>query len=246
MLVFRPLIMFRIHFIFKVLVSMLSICAAVSCDRDTVRMEGYEIEGIDISHYQNKVNWDTLAAQNIKFVYVKATEGETHSDTFFCNNWDNIKEKGMKRGAYHYFKCTLSPERQALNFVQNVILVDGDLPPVIDIEDAEGQSKETILLKLNVFLKLIESSFGVKPIIYTHFKFYNKFIAGKFDNYPIWIARYGYNKPSLSNQEWVFWQYGNKGKIKGINGYVDMNVFNGDSIAFQKICIGANNLLSSK
>jgi lysozyme len=238
--------MFRIRFYIKALLIIFSICTFICCDRDTIRLEGYSIEGIDISHYQNKVNWDTLAAQNIKFVYVKATEGETHSDTFFCNNWDNIKTKGMKRGAYHYYKCSVSPEKQALNFIQNVSLSNGDLPPVIDIEESSGQSKESILINLKIMLKLIESSYGTTPIIYTHFKFYNKYIAGNFDNYPIWIARYGYNKPSLSNQNWTFWQYGNKGKLRGIKGYVDLNVFNGDSIAFDKLCIGANNLLSLK
>ena len=84
---------------------------------------------------------------------------------------------------------------------------------------------------------LVELEYSIRPIIYTHYKFYNKFIAGEFDKYPIWIAKYGGDAPRLGSVKWSFWQYGNRGKLNGVEGYVDFNVYKVTHEELEKMCL---------
>ena len=197
------------------------------CDSDTERMEGYEVHGIDLSHYQSKISWDSVAAQGIAFAFVKATEGRQHLDKKYCENWQEMKRVGIKRGAYHFFLPTIPAEEQARNFMNVVDMQYGDLPPVLDVETDDNLSREEVIKGIKDWLYLIEMEYSIRPIIYTHYKFYNKFIAGEFDKYPIWIAKYGGEAPRLGSVQWTFWQYGNRGILRGVEGNVDFNVFKG-------------------
>ncbi len=207
------------------------------CDSDTERMEGYEVHGIDLSHYQSKISWDSVAAQGIAFAFVKATEGRQHLDKKYCENWQEMKRVGIKRGAYHFFLPTIPAEEQARNFMNVVDMQYGDLPPVLDVEVDQNLSREEIIKGIKDWLYLIEMEYSIRPIIYTHYKFYNKFIAGEFDKYPIWIAKYGGEAPRLGSVQWTFWQYGNRGILRGVEGSVDFNVFKGSQEELEKICL---------
>ena len=208
------------------------------CEGDTERLAGYAVHGIDLSRHQSKVNWDIIAAADIKFAFVKATEGRRYSDTFYCRNWEEMQRVGIKRGAYHFFHPSMDAKEQADNFIATVDMQYGDLPPVIDVEIDEDVPREELAKRLKTWLYWVELKYSIRPIIYTHYKFYNKFIAGEFDKYPIWIAKYGGEAPRLGGAaKWWFWQYGNKGKINGIDGYVDFNVFYSTQDELEKICL---------
>lgn len=207
------------------------------CDSDTERMEGYEVHGIDLSHYQSKISWDSVAAQGIAFAFVKATEGRQHLDKKYCENWQEMKRVGIKRGAYHFFLPTIPAEEQARNFMNVVDMQYGDLPPVLDVEVDQNLSREEVIKGIRDWLYLVEMEYSIRPIIYTHYKFYNKFIAGEFDKYPIWIAKYGGDAPRLGSVQWTFWQYGNRGILRGVEGNVDLNVFKGSHEELEKICL---------
>jgi lysozyme len=226
------------------LIFILLFISFIGCETETKRIEGFEVYGIDISRHQSKVNWDTIAAQGVSFAFVKATEGNGHTDKFYCDNWEAMKRVGIKRGAYHFFHPGISATDQAKNFKDMVRLDYGDLPPVLDVEIDEGVDREVLLKNIRAWLYLVKVAYGVKPIIYTSYKFYNKYIAGEFDDYPIWIARYGSKKPQLATGvNWMFWQYGNRGKMRGIDGFVDFNVFKGTKEELDKVCLGASGLL---
>jgi lysozyme len=219
----------------------------VACNEDTNRRTDYAIEGIDISRYQEKIDWELLSKENIDFAYVKATEGANLADTRFKQNWSMIKQVGIKRGAYHFFRPTVNALAQAKNFLDVVRLEVGDLPPVLDAEDADGADKELIITRMQTWLDIIEKRYGVKPIIYSSQKFYYNYIIGNFDQYPLWIAKYGSLKPQLVNEkQFKFWQYGNKGKLDGIEGFVDMNVFLGTAEELEAMCIKPKVLYSSE
>lgn len=102
--------------------------------------EGYEIHGIDISHYQGKINWDRLRSNALidgcplRFIIVKATEGSSRIDPNFADNFYQVREYGFVRGAYHFWSIRSSARSQAYFFLKKVHLEDGDLPPVLDIE----------------------------------------------------------------------------------------------------------------
>ena len=145
------------------------------CESDTERMEGYEVHGIDLSHYQSKISWDSVAVQGIAFAFVKATEGRQHLDKKYCENWQEMKRVGIKRGAYHFFRPTIPADEQARNFMNVVDMQYGDLPPVLDVEVDENLSREEVVKGIKDWLYLIEMEYSIRPIIYTHYKFYNKF-----------------------------------------------------------------------
>ena len=202
----------------------------------------YQIHGIDVSRYQAAIDWDEVKAmqdKNIKigFAFIKATEGLSNTDNAYRRNWFKIKEAKIPRGAYHFFIATKSGKAQAENFIQAVTLTKGDLPPVLDIEKTYGASVEDIQQRTKDWLVIIEKQYKVKPIIYTNVDFYENFLAGKFDDYPVWVAHYlAQDKPRIK-RNWLFWQHNETGRVNGIDAYVDFNVFNGDSTDFNKILL---------
>ena len=79
---------------------------------DTNYPAGYEIHGIDISHYQGKIDWDKLRDSNIegyplRFVMIKSTEGSSRTDNRFKENFRQAREHGLIRGAYHFCRESL-------------------------------------------------------------------------------------------------------------------------------------------
>src|SRR5215212_2570897 len=137
----------------------------------------YAIHGIDVSRYQQRISWQavkTLQVNNIKlgFAFIKATEGNGNLDPYFKRNWKKAKEAGVTRGAYHFFIASKDGLTQAQNFMKKVSLESGDLPPVLDVEQANGANATTIREEVKECLQAFEFNYGVKPIIYTSIDFY--------------------------------------------------------------------------
>lgn len=202
----------------------------------------YHIHGIDVSRYQSTIDWEEVSAMYIKevrihFSFIKATEGSDGADPKFKRNWRKAKDVGIRRGAYHFFNPYKDGLSQARNFIETVKLQSGDLPPVLDIEVAGTVSKAILQQRLLVWLTAVEKQYGIKPIIYTGADFYEKNLAGKFDAYPLWVAHYLVKDKPRVQRNWSFWQHSESGHVNGINGYVDFNVFNGDSSDFEQILL---------
>ena len=197
-----------------------------------------ELQGVDVSHYQKRIEWDTvISRQPLDFVFVKATEGHDYRDSLFCNNWDELQRLGIRRGAYHFFRAYGCGVEQAMNFLQTVDMQPGDLAPVLDIERTDGIPTEIMLEEAGIWLQLVESHLGIKPIIYTNQFFYEQYLAGHFEHYPLWIARYSEERPLLTTgKRWEIWQYSNEGCLDGISKKVDLNIFPGSSEMLDKLC----------
>jgi len=192
----------------------------------------YSVFGIDISHYQDKIDWESIfQEQHIDFVIIRATAGIDNFDKKFENNWEAVKNANIIRGAYHYYRPDENSKEQAEFFIRNVELSEGDLPPILDIEKySRIQSLNSLKNGLLNWLQIVEDYYEITPIIYTYNKFYINSISDdpRFEKYPIWLAWYNLDKrPDSILKDWIFWQFSEKGKIKGIEGDVDMNVFNG-------------------
>jgi len=200
----------------------------------------FSIHGIDVSRYQENIDWDAVRSMQDKqvrigFAFIKATEGLDGVDVKFRQNWFKIRQAKVPRGAYHFFISSKSGKRQAENFIETVSLKKGDLPPVLDIESSNGASVTDIQQRAKEWLITIEQHYKVKPVIYTNVDFYKNFLQDKFDDYPLWVAHYYVkDKPAIS-RNWVFWQHNEKGRVNGIDAYVDFNVFNGDSSSFREM-----------
>ncbi|MDR0385865.1 MAG: glycoside hydrolase family 25 protein [Prevotellaceae bacterium] len=203
----------------------------------------YDIHGIDVSRYQEKINWKEIAgfksgkdSISITFAFVKATEGRSLLDRFFVYNWKETKKHKIIRGAYHYYKPNVNSALQAANFIKHVKLQAGDLPPVLDIEEVGKYGSANMKQGIKNWLKLIEKHYGIRPIIYTNISFYRKYLSGKdFQKYHFWIAHYSKITPNTS-KDWLFWQYSDKGVIKNIRSKVALNVHRGTREELLSIC----------
>jgi lysozyme len=202
----------------------------------------YPIHGIDVSRYQHNIDWKAVQAMEDKqvkigFAFIKATEGLGRVDNGFRKNWFNARQALVPRGAYHFFISSKSGKAQAENFIETVKLQQGDLPPVLDIETANGASVSEIQQRVKDWLLMIEKHYNVKPIIYTNIDFYENFLKGRFEDYPLWVAHYYVKHKPRIERKWVIWQHNEKGRVNGIDTFVDFNVFNGDSTAFKKLLL---------
>jgi lysozyme len=121
--------------------------------------------------------------------------------------------------------------------MKRVVLESGDLPPVLDIETTNGASSETIRREVKEWLDALEARYSVKPIIYTNVDFYNHFLKGYFDDYPLWVAHYLQPHKPRIKRDWVFWQHSERGRVNGISSKVDFNVFNGDTSEFRALLV---------
>lgn len=202
---------------------------------------GYQVHGIDISHYQGDVNWNRLEQTRqgqfpINFIFMKATEGGDYADDKFVANFDSAKVHGFIRGAYHFYNPQTDANKQADFFINTVKLEPGDLPPVLDIEK-KGRNVEKLQQGLKIWLQKVEEHYGVKPIIYASYKFKTRYLNDSiFDAYPYWIAHY-YVDSVRYQGDWKFWQHTDVGTLPGIEEKVDLNIFNGSTVDLQKILI---------
>ena len=202
----------------------------------------YNIHGIDVSRYQKTIGWKLVKQMEVQdirigFAFMKATEGISNLDAQFRRNWVQAKKAGIPRGAYHFFIASKSGKAQAENFLENVDLQAGDLPPVLDIEQTNGASVTLLQQRVADWLDNVEAAYNVKPIIYTNADFYETFLAGRFDEYPLWVAHYKVKDKPRIKRKWHFWQHSERGRANGISAFVDFNVFSGDSAAFKSLLL---------
>lgn len=204
--------------------------------------QGFSIHGIDVSKYQQNINWKKVSemeddGRKISFVFMKATEGVSLIDPYLTTNWKQSRKHKIKRGVYHYFLATQDGKLQAMHFLSNTSFGTGDLRPVVDVEDLYGVNYRVMQKRLKDWLITVQHKTGQIPIIYTSAKFYQHFLADDFSMYPVWVAHYTDSESPDVAGEWHFWQHSESGRVNGISGKVDFNVFKGDSTDFSKMLI---------
>lgn len=231
----RKYILAGILFLF-VLFVLIAIAIATKTIRITPWFAGrYEVQGIDVSHYQGDIDWKKIEEQDISFAFIKATEGSRTVDEYFHTNWEAASQTGMAVGAYHFFSFDSGAEKQAELFINTVGELSGKLIPVVDVEyygdkEKNPPERETVVEELKKFLAIFQTRYQVKPMIYSTYQVYRRYIKGAFDEYPLWL-RNVYYLPNLDgNAGWTFWQYTDTAELDGYEGeekYIDKNVFNG-------------------
>lgn len=183
------------------------------------------IHGLDMSHYQGDVWWETVAENSnhkLYYVYLKATEGSTIIDKRYYENIRAAQRHRMKVGSYHFYRPRTPQIEQLRNFRAQCRPQDQDLIPMVDIETTGGLSDYALRDSLNTFLELMTQEYGVRPLVYTYTNFYNKHLSGSLDGYKLFIAQYNGREPELNDGRDIFaWQYTGKGSINGVRGYVD-------------------------
>lgn len=197
--------------------------------------------GFDVSQYQGVIAWnaiDSIAQHSLlEFVFVRATMGVDGKDRAFELNWRGSRANHFIRGAYHYYRPDENSVEQAHNFIKHVRLSEGDLPPVLDIEELpKMQSMDSLVLGLKRWMDIVEKEYNVKPILYSGEHYYSKHLKKWFPDHVIWIANYNFFVEEIK-PEWHFWQFTEKGVVNGIDGKVDVNVFNGNRTEIRKLLV---------
>jgi lysozyme len=195
----------------------------------------YAVHGTDVSKYQRSVDWASARDAGISFAFIKATEGGDRVDDKFRTHWDGAKAAGIPRGAYHFYYFCRPAAEQAEWFIRNVPRDPTAMPPVLDMEwnHLSPSCKlrppaATVQREMKIFLDIVEKHYGKRPIIYTSIDFFDDNQLASFRGYPYWLRSVaGHPTSRYGSHPFVFWQYTGTGKVPGIRGDADINVFNG-------------------
>jgi lysozyme len=198
------------------------------------RARAMPVQGIDVSRYQGRIDFDAAHAAGTNFVFIKATEGADYIDPNFHENWSRARAAGMPRAAYHFMAwCSLA--RDQAEWFKRMVPPDPDaLPPVLDLEWNHSSSckkrfsREDTLEKIRVMLAEMEAHTGKIPIIYTDITFHRDMLEGEqFDN-AFWLRSTAAEPHTrYSGRDWTFWQWTQTGTMPGIHAEVDRNSFYG-------------------
>ena len=182
-----------------------------------------------MSHYQGDIFWKHVGENDrITYVYLKATEADDNIDARYLHNIKQAQLNGLQVGSYHFFRPRINLNEQLKNFRSQCRPENQDLIPMIDVETNSKMSTGAFRDSLRKFLIMVEQEYGQKPLVYTYKNFYNKYLQGQLDDYKLMIAQYSDEEPVLADgHEILMWQYTAKGRIKGVNTYVDKSRFMG-------------------
>ena len=192
-----------------------------------------EVRGLDVSSFQNEIDWNELKKSDIDYVMIRCgfrnlTNEELYVDKYFHRNIKEANRLGIPVGVYFY--STAISEKEAIeeaSFVLNTIKdYDVTYPIAYDFEMFNqnrtiGVSDKTIN---NNALKLLDyvSAHGYNGMLYTNLRaIESHWNLELFKNYKIWYAQY-IDVPTYDG-EYDMWQYTDRGSISGIDGNVDLN-----------------------
>ena len=198
----------------------------------SVCADGPTVYGIDVSRFQGDIDWQPVADSGVKYAFIQISRSLTDIDAKFADNWRRAKEVGILRGAYQRFQPGQDVIGQAELFLEKLgPFQEGDLPPMLDVEDSNGLTGPQIAAAVRQWLDHVEPRVGRTPIIYTGFYFWRDSVGGPdFSDHPLWIANYSATCPLVPPHwtRWAFHQYSSTATIPGITANtVDVNRFNG-------------------
>lgn len=204
-----------------------SICYAVPIQTNST------YSGIDVSEYQGYIDYARVKVSGIQVVYIKASEGTTIIDPYFRTNYDNAKSQGLKVGFYHFVRARNEDDavREATFFHSVISGTSPDCRLAMDFEVFDGLSVEKINKISFAFLQRLQELTKKECVVYSdEYNARTVFSRELASAYPLWIAEYGVSVPTSTGnwEEWIGFQYSDKGRVDGINGNVDLDKFRED------------------
>lgn len=195
---------------------------------------GQTVRGVDVSYHQGRVDWPAARAGGVAFGFARVSDGSTFVDPEFAANYQGMKQNGVVRGTYQYFRPAEDPVAQADVLIREIRaqggILPGDLPPALDIETTDGVPSATLQQRALVWLGRVEAAFKRTPLIYTSPGFWQELDADPaFARYPLWVAHWDTSCPTMPGawSQWRFWQDSDGGSAAGISGAVDTDRFDG-------------------
>lgn len=196
-----------------------------------VDREKYPVMGIDVSSHNGIIDYSAAATDEVEFVWIKATEGETFKDKQFYVNYENAGKAGLKRGAYHFFRFDKDGVEQAMNLLETIGDRELEMGVAIDIETSgnpENVDEAVIRQRLASMVDYLNLR-GLAPTLYCNKKDFFLLLKDSFPGASLWICALSEDQISA---DCTFWQYSHKGSIKGVKGLVDIDVFGGSREAW--------------
>jgi len=185
--------------------------------------------GIDVSYYQNTIRWRRVRKAGVVFAFIRVSDGTSTIDPAFRRNWSHARPTGILRGAYQYFRPDQDAREQADVLIRAIRRDPGELPPVIDVETTGGKSRRQIVRGIRTWIARVRVELGVEPIVYTGPDFWIELGAPDATSQALWLAHYIDACPLVPPRwrAWTFWQHSDRGRVPGITGPVDLDVFAG-------------------
>lgn len=203
---------------------------------------GDTVPGIDVSYYQGDIDWNAVAGDGVVFAWARVSHSLNFKDPKFAANLAGARAAGIRIGVYQYFEPSEDPVAQAQLLLDLTgPLQPGDMPPMIDVESKDTVPKAQYVAAIHAWLDTIEAATGVVPFIYTGYYYWNDNVgSGEFADYPLWIANYNPGCPLVPDAwaSWTMHQTCDCGKIAGIAGAVDTDLFNGNADELQGYAVG--------
>lgn len=190
---------------------------------------GRQYRGIDISEFQGEIDFEEVRRSGIEAVYIRVGAGE-YTDEYFAENYERAKAAGLKIGFYHYVTARSVDEgrRQARFFASLAAGREPDMRLAMDFEYFGSLSVSQINAISEAYLDELTSLTRREAVIYSDLSnARNIFSRALAEKYPLWAAQYGADEPSANGKwrEWVGFQYTDEGRVGGIYGNVDRNIF---------------------
>ena len=209
------------------------------------------VPGIDVSRFQENIDWDAVALDGIQFAFVQASRGsgtdcsvvprQCGADAYYASNYAEAKALGIRVGPYHRafvggngpVAVKADARAEARLFSATVGDLGGtDLRPALDMETPFADlSPFELRLWARVWLRSVERRLGARPIIYTNVSSWNAlgnptWFAQR--GYPLWVANWDVAVPAVpalnwAGSSWRIWQHSSSGAVDGIKGRVDLN-----------------------
>ena len=190
---------------------------------------GRQYRGIDISEFQGEIDFEEVRRSGIEAVYIRVGAGE-YTDEYFAENYERAKAAGLKIGFYHYVTARSVEEgrRQARFFASLAAGREPDMRLAMDFEYFGSLSVSQINAISEAYLDKLTALTKREAVIYSDLSnARNIFSRALAEKYPLWAAQYGADEPSANGKwrEWVGFQYTDEGRVGGIYGNVDRNIF---------------------
>lgn len=190
---------------------------------------GRQYRGIDISEFQGEIDFEEVRRSGIEAVYIRVGAGE-YTDEYFAENYERAKAAGLKIGFYHYVTARSVEEgrRQARFFASLAAGREPDMRLAMDFEYFGSLSVSQINAISEAYLDELTALTKQEAVIYSNLSnARNIFSRALAEKYPLWAAQYGADEPSANGKwrEWVGFQYTDEGRVGGIYGNVDRNIF---------------------
>ena len=192
-----------------------------------------KIKGIDVSAWQGRIDWKTVADYGMGFAILRITEAGNVVDSQFESNLAGCNKYNIPVGVYKYsYAMTIAEiQSEAHKVVSTLNGRKIQFPVFLDLEynNQRALGSESIHKMADAFREIVEAA-GYKFAIYCNVDWYENVICSYLKKYDFWIARYpanddGWLQERLRPDFGVGWQYSSKAKIPGISGTVDRNVF---------------------